>query len=90
MNFITFLGNPSDPPTITGNDTASSVGGRDGRTLKTFQSATVAVDANYFMAVNIKFEVSIVLYHFSFSFLIMTYSKRNKIFPSFIGSKQYV
>lgn len=63
MDFITFLGNASDPPTITWNDTASSTSGRDGRPLKTFQSATVAVDATYFVAVNIKFEViSIINY----------------------------
>ncbi|KAK3034656.1 hypothetical protein RJ639_033611 [Escallonia herrerae] len=40
-------GDSSEPPTITGNDTAS-VTGRDGMPLKTFQSATVAIDANYF------------------------------------------
>ncbi|KAK9265693.1 hypothetical protein L1049_012582 [Liquidambar formosana] len=45
----------SDPPTITGNDTASATG-RNGMPLKTFQSATVAVDANYFVAINVKFE----------------------------------
>lgn len=56
MPFITFLGDSSDPPTITGNDT-SLVAGRDGKPLMTFQSATVAVDANYFVAINIKFEV---------------------------------
>ncbi|KAH7578206.1 hypothetical protein JRO89_XS01G0353500 [Xanthoceras sorbifolium] len=55
LPFITFLGNSSDPPTITGNDTAS-VAGKDGRPMKTFQSATVAVDANYFVAINMKFE----------------------------------
>ncbi|KAA8543009.1 hypothetical protein F0562_021496 [Nyssa sinensis] len=55
LPFVTFLGDSSDPPTITGNDTAS-VTGRDGLPLKTFQSATVAVEANYFVAVNIKFE----------------------------------
>ncbi|KAK2649737.1 hypothetical protein Ddye_017226 [Dipteronia dyeriana] len=55
LPFITFLGNPSDPPIITGNDTAS-VAGKDGRPLKTYQSATVAVDANYFVAINMKFE----------------------------------
>ncbi|KAJ4829253.1 hypothetical protein Tsubulata_016583 [Turnera subulata] len=53
--FVTFLGDSSDPPTITGNDTAS-VPGRDGMPLRTFQSATVAIDANYFVAINIKFE----------------------------------
>lgn len=56
LPFITFLGDAKDPPTITGNDTAS-VTGRDGNRLGTFQSATVTVDASYFMAINIKFEV---------------------------------
>ncbi|KAI9182505.1 hypothetical protein LWI28_025981 [Acer negundo] len=55
LPFITFLGNSSDPPIITGNDTAS-VAGKDGRPLKTYQSATVTVDANYFVAINMKFE----------------------------------
>ncbi|XP_034689950.1 probable pectinesterase 53 [Vitis riparia] len=55
LPFVTFLGDASDPPTITGNDTASVIG-RNGVPLKTFQSATVGVDANYFVAINIKFE----------------------------------
>ncbi|KAJ8748647.1 hypothetical protein K2173_008092 [Erythroxylum novogranatense] len=55
LPFITFFGDPSNPPTITGNDTAS-VSGKDGRPLRTYQSATVAVDASYFVAINIKFE----------------------------------
>ncbi|KAJ6879836.1 hypothetical protein NC652_033227 [Populus alba x Populus x berolinensis] len=49
-------GDSSEPPTITGNDTAS-VSGKDGKPLRTYQSATVAVDANYFVAINMKFEV---------------------------------
>lgn len=57
MRFVTLVGNSSDPPTITGNDTASTVGGRGGKQLRTFQSATVAVDADYFVAINVKFEV---------------------------------
>ncbi|KAF2325048.1 hypothetical protein GH714_022449 [Hevea brasiliensis] len=56
LPFITFLGDSSDPPIITGNDTASSLSGKDGKPLRTFQSATVAVDANYFTAINVKFE----------------------------------
>ncbi|GAB4830618.1 hypothetical protein Ancab_020384 [Ancistrocladus abbreviatus] len=55
--FITFLGDSATPPTITGNDTAS-VTGRDGMPLKTFQSATVAVESDYFVAINIIFENS--------------------------------
>ncbi|KAK7269586.1 hypothetical protein RIF29_22318 [Crotalaria pallida] len=49
LPFITFLGDARDPPIITGNETASATG-------RTFQSATVAVDASYFIAINIKFE----------------------------------
>ncbi|XP_022890493.1 probable pectinesterase 53 [Olea europaea var. sylvestris] len=55
MCFITFSGNASDPPSITGNDTAS-VTGRDGTPLRTYQSATVAIDGDYFVAINMKFE----------------------------------
>lgn len=56
LPFVTFLGDASEPPTITGNDTAS-LRGKDGRPLRTFQSATIAVEADYFVAVNVKFEV---------------------------------
>ena len=59
LTFITFLGDATDPPTITGNDPASNIG-KNGTPLRTFQSATVAVDANYFMAINIKFEVHLL------------------------------
>ncbi|CAH9082571.1 unnamed protein product [Cuscuta epithymum] len=56
LPFVTLIaGNSSDPPKITGNDTASDMG-RDGRPLRTFHSATVAIDADYFVAVNILFE----------------------------------
>ncbi|KAL5561056.1 hypothetical protein UlMin_030803 [Ulmus minor] len=55
LPFITLLGDAGDPPTITGNDTASAVG-MDGKPLRTFQSASVAVEASYFVAVNVKFE----------------------------------
>ncbi|KAF8394713.1 hypothetical protein HHK36_020930 [Tetracentron sinense] len=55
LHFITFSGDSKDPPTITGNNTAS-VTGRDGKPLKTFESATVAVNSNYFVAINIRFE----------------------------------
>ncbi|KAF3967114.1 hypothetical protein ACB098_10G067000 [Castanea mollissima] len=55
LPFVTFLGDANDPPTITGNDTAS-VARRDGSPIGTFQSATVSVDANYFVAINMKFE----------------------------------
>lgn len=55
LPFVTFLGDSSEPPAITGNDTAS-VSGKDGKPLRTYQSATVAVDANYFVAISMKFE----------------------------------
>lgn len=55
--FISFIGDANNPPTITGNDTASVT--RGGTALRTFQSATVAVDADYFIASNIIFQVSI-------------------------------
>jgi len=56
MPFITLSGEAGNPPTITGNDTASA-SKRNGTPLGTFHSATVAVDASYFVAINIKFEV---------------------------------
>ncbi|GMN52255.1 hypothetical protein TIFTF001_021398 [Ficus carica] len=55
LPFVTFFGDAGDPPTITGNDTASGTGG-NGKPLRTFQRATVAIEANYFVAVNVKFE----------------------------------
>ncbi|KAF3436572.1 hypothetical protein FNV43_RR23664 [Rhamnella rubrinervis] len=55
LPFVTFLGDASEPPTITGNDTAS-LPGKDGMPLRTFESATVAVEADYFVAVSVKFE----------------------------------
>nr|XP_010914653.1 probable pectinesterase 53 [Elaeis guineensis] len=55
MSFVTFLGNGTSPPVITGNDTAATRG-KDGVPLNTFHSPTVAVNANYFIAANIKFE----------------------------------
>ncbi|KAG5514101.1 hypothetical protein RHGRI_035488 [Rhododendron griersonianum] len=52
LPFITFLGDSNDPPTITWNDTKSVTG-------TTFSSATVGVNASYFVAVNMKFEVRV-------------------------------
>lgn len=66
LPFVTFVGDASDPPTITGNDTASVIG-RNGVPLKTFKSATVGVDANYFVAINIKFEVTKISAAFGFN-----------------------
>lgn len=65
MEFITLIGDATKPPTITGNDTAAVIG-RDGMPFGTFHSATVAVDANYFVAVNIKFEVPLLPQNSSF------------------------
>ncbi|XP_052188024.1 probable pectinesterase 53 [Diospyros lotus] len=48
LPFVTFLGDSSNPPTILWNDTATSAG-------KTFSSATVAINASYFVAINMKF-----------------------------------
>ncbi|KAM0951219.1 putative pectinesterase [Dioscorea sansibarensis] len=53
--YITLVGSSGDPPIITGNDTAATRGS-NGVPLKTFHSATVAVNANYFVAANIRFE----------------------------------
>ncbi|KAK4738042.1 hypothetical protein R3W88_001739 [Solanum pinnatisectum] len=55
LPFVTFRGDSSNPPRITGNDTASATG-TGGTPLKTFQSATVSVDADYFIAINVIFE----------------------------------
>ncbi|XP_045791215.1 probable pectinesterase 53 [Trifolium pratense] len=55
LDFITFLGDATKKPIITGNDRSSTIGS-DGEPLATFKSATVAVDADYFIAINIVFE----------------------------------
>ncbi|CAJ2637202.1 unnamed protein product [Trifolium pratense] len=55
LDFITFLGDATNKPIITGNDRSSTIGS-DGEPLATFKSATVAVDADYFIAINIVFE----------------------------------
>ncbi|XP_058763742.1 pectinesterase QRT1-like [Vicia villosa] len=52
--FITFLGDII-PPTIIWSDSSSTIG-NDGQKLETFNSATVAVSADYFIAINLKFE----------------------------------
>lgn len=56
LPFITFIGNAKDPPTITWNDTAATLG-PNGMPLKTYHSATVAINSNYFVASNMRFEV---------------------------------
>ena len=53
--FITFLGNPKNPPVIMWND-RSATHGKDGKPVGTYGSATVAVDADYFMAFGIHFK----------------------------------
>ncbi|WJX56814.1 pectinesterase [Trifolium repens] len=55
LPFITFLGDTINKPKITGNAKASDIGS-DGKPLKTYNTATVAVDAAYFIAMNIIFE----------------------------------
>lgn len=55
LPFITFLGDPTNQPIVIGNDTAHNIGG-DGKKLGTLNSATVAVDSNYFIAVNMRFQ----------------------------------
>ena len=49
-NFVTFYGDPMDIPKIVFNGTATEFG--------TVNSATVAVESDYFMAVNIVFVVT--------------------------------
>lgn len=55
--FITLLGDSRDPPTFTGNDTAATLGG-DGKPMRTYHSPTVAINSHYFVAINIRFEVT--------------------------------
>lgn len=55
--FITFLGNPKSPPVITWDDTAATRG-KDGAPVGTVGSATVAVEADYFVASGIVFKVN--------------------------------
>jgi hypothetical protein len=50
------LGDTINKPKITGNAKASDIGS-DGRPLGTYNTATVGVDAAYFIAMNIIFEV---------------------------------
>uniref|UniRef100_A0A0E0FDA9 Pectinesterase n=1 Tax=Oryza meridionalis TaxID=40149 RepID=A0A0E0FDA9_9ORYZ len=53
--FITFVGNPRSPPTIMWDDRAATPG-KDGQPMGTMLSATVAVEADYFMASGIIFK----------------------------------
>jgi pectinesterase len=54
--FITFLGNTKNPPIITWDDTAGTRG-KDGQPIGTMGSASVAVEADYFMASGVVFKV---------------------------------
>lgn len=56
LPFITFSGDAMNRTVITWNDSYSTIGS-DGHPLKTFNSASVAVNADYFVAINIVFEV---------------------------------
>lgn len=53
---MTFIGDDARQPVITGNVTAAAIG-MDALPMKTFRSATVAVNSNYFIAYNIRFDV---------------------------------
>uniref|UniRef100_A0ACD5XMV0 Uncharacterized protein n=1 Tax=Avena sativa TaxID=4498 RepID=A0ACD5XMV0_AVESA len=53
--FITFAGNPKNPPIITWNDRAGTRG-KNGAPIGTMASASVAVEADYFMAYGIVFK----------------------------------
>jgi pectinesterase len=50
------MGDATKMPTIIGNDKASTIGG-DGKKLGTLNTATVAVNADYFIAINVIFVV---------------------------------
>lgn len=58
--FVTFYGQPGKMPTITNDGTARKYG--------TWKSATVAVEADNFVAVNIIFEVRFCIFLFFFFF----------------------
>ena len=60
--FITFLGNPKNPPIITWDDTAATRG-KDGAPVGTMGSASVAVESDYFMASGIVFKVNYIKHH---------------------------
>ncbi|KAK8458291.1 hypothetical protein SEVIR_3G348302v4 [Setaria viridis] len=53
-HFITFLGDPKQPPVIMWDDTAATRG-KDGLPVGTVGSATVAVESDYFLASGIVF-----------------------------------
>ncbi|CAL5185643.1 unnamed protein product [Lathyrus oleraceus] len=55
LPFITFSGDAMNRTVITWNDSYSTIGS-DGHPLETFNSASVAVNADYFVAINIVFE----------------------------------
>jgi hypothetical protein len=60
--FITFLGNTKNPPIITWDDTAGTRA-KDGSAVGTMGSASVAVEADYFMASGIVFKVGHINLH---------------------------
>ncbi|KAI5443536.1 hypothetical protein KIW84_012254 [Lathyrus oleraceus] len=57
LPFITFLGDATNLSVISWNDSSSTIGS-DGHPLGTFNTPTVAVNADYFIAINITFENS--------------------------------
>ena len=57
-HFVTFLGNPKNPPVIVWDDRAATHG-KDGKPVGTVGSATVAVESDYFLASGIVFRVTV-------------------------------
>ncbi|RHN50680.1 putative pectinesterase [Medicago truncatula] len=55
LPFITFLGDAKGNSKITWNDSYSTIGS-DGKPLETYKSASVAVEADYFIAINMIFK----------------------------------
>ncbi|EES17206.1 putative pectinesterase 63 [Sorghum bicolor] len=53
--FVTFSGNPKNPPVIMWDDRAATRG-KDGKPVGTYGSATVAVESDYFMASGVHFK----------------------------------
>lgn len=71
-DFVTFYGEPTDMPKIVFNGTAAEFG--------TLNSATVAVESDYFVAANIAFVVTVSFIYNKFShYIIMTSSVIYKV-----------
>jgi len=70
LPFVTFLGDAKSNSKITWNDSYSTIRS-DGKQLETYKSASVAVEADYFIAINMIFEVLKIIYFIVFYALIM-------------------